>query len=78
MVRMTSWGMCGDDDDLGRLKLITPRADKRGCDEIRHDLVISLVTNRSGECIHLDLLDTSVDCQVRHIDLPPRGPRAVL
>ncbi|RSH95845.1 hypothetical protein EHS25_000938 [Saitozyma podzolica] len=37
-----AWGLYGPDDELGRLNLITPEAIKRGRDEIKEGIAISL------------------------------------
>jgi hypothetical protein len=37
-----AWGLYGPDDELGRLNLITPQAVKRGRDEIKEGIAISL------------------------------------
>jgi hypothetical protein len=37
-----AWGLWGQDDELGRLNLITPAAIKRGREEIKEGIVVNL------------------------------------
>lgn len=37
-----AWGLYGDDDELGRLNLITPEAVRRGIKAAEHGIVINL------------------------------------
>jgi hypothetical protein len=39
---LNAWSLYGEDDELGRLNLITPASVKRGKDAIQHGLVINL------------------------------------
>lgn len=49
---MNAWGLYGDDDELGRLNLITPDSVARGAKSVRHGDVINLkwVLRRSLPC----------------------------
>lgn len=39
---LNAWGLYGDDDELGRLNLITPEVVKRGLGEVKHGIVVNL------------------------------------
>lgn len=39
---LNAWGLYGDDDELGRLNLITPEVVKQGLLEAKHGIVINL------------------------------------
>ncbi|EIW72047.1 hypothetical protein M231_07642 [Tremella mesenterica] len=47
-----AWGLFGDDDELGRLNLITPESVKRGRDEIKEGIVINLNMPLSLTTLH--------------------------
>jgi hypothetical protein len=42
-----AWGLYGDDDELGRLNLITPEVVQKGRDAVKHGIVINLKYVRS-------------------------------
>ncbi|CAK7232879.1 hypothetical protein SCUCBS95973_008407 [Sporothrix curviconia] len=48
-----AWGLYGDDDELGRLNLITPGAVRRGIQAAEHGIVINLKVSLPG-AQHLD------------------------
>lgn len=39
---LNAWGQFGDDDELGRLNLITPDVIKQGVAEVKYGIVVGL------------------------------------
>lgn len=37
-----AWGLYGEDDELGRLNLITPEVVQKGIDSVKHGVVVNL------------------------------------
>lgn len=40
--QLNAWGLYGENDELGRLNLITPEIVKRGLQEVKHGIVVNL------------------------------------